>query len=362
MTSLLSTPLGPWHVEHGAKMAPFAGWNMPIQYPTGIITEHLHTREKAGLFDICHMGEFIVDGKNAAEALGTALTINFATLKAGRCRYGFLLNEHGGIMDDLIVYRLREDRFLVVVNAGCRASDLSALKERVGNSALIEDVSEATGKLDLQGPESFNVLEKLIPGSWRRLPYFGFTEDGSFEGAPLLVSRTGYTGELGVEIYLPAEKALKVWELLLSDERVKPVGLGARDTLRLEVGLPLNGQDLDQDHSPAEAGYAAMLTSQIPYVGHEGAREVREKLVGLQIPGRRSARHGDAVLLDGREVGLVTSGSYGPSVGNAIAFAFIKAEHAGAPAYTIRAAKAELEAEVVQPPFYKGGTARMTLV
>lgn len=366
MTSLFETPLSAWHIAHGAKMAPFAGWNMPIQYPTGIIAEHLHTREKAGLFDICHMGEFILDGAGAAEAIGRALTINVGTLKPGRCRYGFLLNEQGGVKDDLIVYRIADESFMIVVNAGCRASDYAAIRERVGAGAgapLLEDLSDSTAKLDLQGPQAFDVLEAVLPGgNWRRLPYFGFTRNVSFEGEPLVVSRTGYTGELGVEIYCPVEKAVMLWERLLADARVKPAGLGARDTLRLEVGLPLYGQDLDEAHTPAEAGYAAMLTSQAPYVGKEESHTVRQKLTALMIPGRRSARHGDAVLLNGAEVGVVTSGSFGPSVGNAAALAYIAAEHAGAPAYTVCAAKAELEAQTVDLPFYKGGTARTTLV
>lgn len=361
-TPLLETPLAAWHLSHGAKMAPFAGWNMPIQYPSGIIAEHLHTREQAGLFDICHMGEFIVDGQGAAEALSRAVTHNMATLKPGRCRYGFLLNEQGGIIDDLIVYRMGEQRFMLVVNAGCRDADLAALRERLGSGAVLEDVSDAMAKLDLQGPKTFDILDAVLPGSWRRLPYFGFTEEAEFDGARLFVSRTGYTGELGVEIYCPADKALKLWELLLTDERVKPVGLGARDTLRLEVGLPLNGQDLDGKHTPAEAGYAAMLTSQADYVGKQEAHTVREKLTALVIPGRRSARHNDVVLLDGREVGVITSGSFGPSVSSAIAFAYIDAASAGASAYVVKAAKTELQAEAVVPPFYKGGTARAALM
>jgi aminomethyltransferase len=343
-------------------MAPFAGWNMPIQYPAGIIAEHLHTREKAGLFDICHMGEFILDGKGAAESLARAVTVNLATLKAGRCRYGFLLNERGGVLDDLIVYRLRDDRFMIVVNAGRRAADFAAFKERVDASLALDDISDATAKLDLQGPGSFSVLEDALPGPWRRLPYFGFTEEGSFAGSPLFISRTGYTGELGVELYCPADKALALWELLLGDQRVKPAGLGARDTLRLEVGLPLNGQDLDENHTPAEAGYTAMLTSQARFVGWDGARAVREKLTPLVLSGRRSARHGDSVLLDGREAGVVTSGSFGPSVGRAIALAYIKENKAGAPEYSIRTAKAELRAESASLPFYDQGTARAALV
>ena len=343
-------------------MAEFAGWSMPIQYPTGIIAEHTHTREKAGLFDICHMGEFILEGKGAAEALARAVTVNIGTLKPGRCRYGFLLNEAGGILDDLIVYRLGEERFMIVVNAGRRSADFAVLRDRLGSGFVLEDVSDATAKLDLQGPEAFSVLEKALPGSWRRLPYFGFTEDCSFAGKPLCVSRTGYTGELGVEMYCSWEKAEELWELLLKDERVKPVGLGARDTLRLEVGLPLNGQDLDEHHSPAEAGYAGMLTSQAAYVGKDGAHAVREKLVPLLIPGRRSARHGDKVVLGGEEVGVVTSGSFAPSVGNSVALAYIAAEKADAAEYIVRAAKAELAAQTVPLPFYPKGTARAALL
>ncbi len=362
MSELFHTPLAAWHAANGAKMAPFAGWNMPIQYPDGIIAEHMHTREKAGLFDICHMGEFILDGPGAADALSRAVTVNIATLKPGRCRYGFLLNETGGIKDDLIVYRLREERFMIVVNAGCRASDFAALQSRVAPALVLEDISDATAKIDLQGPESIAVLEKVLPGAWRRLPYFGFTEV-EFDGGPLTVSRTGYTGELGVELYFPTDRAEKLWTLLLSDPRVKPAGLGARDTLRLEVGLPLYGQDLDEQHTPAEAGYAAMLTSQADYVGKEGAREVRKKLVPLTIPGRRSARHGDAVALpSGETVGEVTSGSYAPSLGNAIALAYITADEAGRQEYVVRAAKAELTATVAALPFYNGGTARVALV
>lgn len=360
--SLLETPLAGWHRAHGAKMAEFAGWDMPIQYPDGILAEHLHTREKAGLFDICHMGEFLVEGSGAQEALAKAVTMNIATLKQGRCRYGFLLNERGGICDDLIVYRLGDNSFMLVVNAACRQSDLEAIKDRVGPGIHVQDISDTTAKIDLQGPLSFAVLEAILPGPWRRLPYFGFTREERFEGTPLLVSRTGYTGELGVEIYCDWNKAQTLWESILKDERAKAVGLGARDTLRLEVGLPLNGQDLDEAHSPAEAGYGAMLTSQAPYIGKEGAHEIREKLIALTIPGRRSARHGDIVLLDGKEVGVITSGSYGPSVGNAIAFAYIRAEHADAQAFTVRAARAELTANAAALPFYAKGTARTPLM
>lgn len=362
-TTELQTPLAAWHKANGAKMTLFAGWEMTVQYPSGIIAEHLHTRAKAGLFDICHMGEFILDGPGAADALARAVTVNIATLKPGRCRYGFLLNEAGGVLDDLIVYRMGQERFMLVVNAACRASDYTTLRDRLGGKLHLEDVSEVTAKIDLQGPESFAALEKTLPGAWRRLPYFGFTEEGRFDDGPLLVSRTGYTGELGVEIYCPADKVEKLWIRLLADERVKPAGLGARDTLRLEVGLPLNGQDLDEEHTPAEAGYAAMLTSSAAYVGKEGSLAVRRRLTALLVPGRRSARHGDAVLRqDGERAGVVTSGSYGPSVGSAVALAYIDAGARRSSDYMIRTAKTELAAQEVPLPFYKAGTARNTLV
>jgi aminomethyltransferase len=251
---------------------------------------------------------------------------------------------------------------MIVVNAGRRAGDFAVFRERLHSSLALEDISDATAKIDLQGPESFAVLEALLPGPWRRLPYFGFTEEGSFAGSPLLISRTGYTGELGVELYCPVDKALTLWEKLLDDQRVRPAGLGARDTLRLEAGLPLNGQDLDERHTPAEAGYAAMLTSQARFTGRDGAHVVREKLTPLVLPGRRSARHGDIVLLDGEEAGVVTSGSFGPSVGKAIALAYIKADKTGAPQYAIKTAKTELEAEAASLPFYGKGTARAALV
>ncbi len=362
VSTLLKTPLAAWHGANGAKMAEFAGWDMPIQYPTGIIAEHLHTRSEAGLFDICHMGEFILEGPGSGEALGRALTVNLATLKPGRCRYGFLLNDKGGLMDDLIVYRLADERWMIVVNAGCRPTDFAALKERLGPSLHLEDVSDATAKLDLQGPQSVAVLESVLPGPWRKLPYFGFTE-AEFDGGPLLVSRTGYTGELGFELYFPWDKAEKLWTKLLGDARVKPVGLGARDTLRLEVGLPLYGHDLDENHTPAEAGYAGMLTSQAPYVGRDGAHEVREKLTALVLADRRSARQGDVVALpSGEAVGLVTSGSFAPSVGAAIALAYIRADAAGASDYVLRTARAELPAKAASLPFYTAGTARAALV
>lgn len=359
MTSALLTPLHDWHLAHKAKMAPFAGWDMPIQYK-GIIAEHTHTREKASVFDICHMGEFILKGTGAKDSLARAVTVNLDTLKPGRCRYGFLLNEKGGILDDLIVYHIDTDYYMIVVNAACRTDDFATIGKRLAPGLSFTDVSDKTGKIDLQGPGSLEALERILPGPWRSMPYFGIVQ-ASFDGMPLLVSRTGYTGELGFELYMPWNKTPAVWEACLADPAVEPGGLGARDTLRLEVGLPLYGQDLDANHTPAEAGYAGMLTSTADYVGKAHAMTIREKLVPLTIACRRSARHLDVVVLDGREVGVITSGSFSPSLGQSIALAYIAAEYAEADMYTVTTAKTELSATRTTLPFYGKGTARIKL-
>lgn len=354
------TPLTAWHEAHGAKMAPFAGWLMPIQYE-GILAEHEHTRKHAGLFDICHMGEFIIEGQGANAALANAVSHNLATLAEGRCRYGFLLNGSGGVLDDCIVYRLAAEKFMVVVNAACAGGDFAALRQRLPDGVRMDDISDATAKLDLQGPESVDVLEKCLGQNLRHLPYFGFCES-TFDGSPLLVSRTGYTGELGFELYLPAGKAVAFWERLLADERVRPVGLGARDTLRLEAGLPLYGHELDEQHTPVEAGMGRMMTSTADFVGKNGLNLMRELLVPLRIEGRRAARNGDAVALpDGTVVGRVTSGSFAPSLGCVIAFAWVAVAQSETVEFVVKAARNDLPASKVDLPFYADGTARMKL-
>ncbi|MDL2307679.1 glycine cleavage system aminomethyltransferase GcvT [Desulfovibrio sp. OttesenSCG-928-C06] len=355
----LKTPLNKWHHDHGAKMAPFAGWDMPIQY-TGIIQEHNHTRNAASVFDICHMGEFIISGPGATDALDKALTTNIPKIKIGRCSYGFLLTDEGGIIDDLITYKLDDEKYLLVVNAGCRQIDLETLTKRLPASLKLEDLSDQTGKIDLQGPRSREVLQALLPGEWTELSYFGFAT-GTFQGEKILISRTGYTGEFGYEIYLPVSQVLPMWELLLSSELVEPAGLGARDTLRLEAGLPLNGQDLSPERTPAEAGYSGMLTSEADYAGKAGAFKVREVMTAMTIPGRRSARHGNIVLgPDGQQIGEVTSGSFSPTLGHSIALAYIKKEFSESEKFTIQADRSTLEASRAALPFHNG-TARLKI-
>jgi aminomethyltransferase len=340
-------------------MASFAGWDMPIQYE-GIVAEHMHTRTAAAVFDICHMGEFLIRGPGARQQLEQAVSHRLDNLAPGKCRYGFLLNPQGGVLDDLIVYCLKTDNYMLVVNAARAAGDFAALSARLSAPVALEDVSGKTGKIDLQGPLSLEVLTTLLGSGFRDLGYFSF-RDTTFAGEMLLVSRTGYTGELGYELYLPWGNTPALWAKLVDDACVKAAGLGARDTLRLEAGLPLYGHELDEEHTPAEAGMDKMLTSPANYVGKEGALRVRQRLIPLVIAGRRSARAGDAVTLpDGVRAGLVTSGSFAPSLGHAIALAWVDEAHAGADNFIVHAAKAELPAQKTALPFYKEGTARQT--
>ena len=367
MANLLETPLCAWHREHGAKMGEFSGWDMPIQY-TGILQEHQHTRTTASIFDICHMGQILISGQDAAHALGLAVTHNLETLQIGKCRYGFLLNEHGGVIDDLIVYRFEAEQFLLVVNASRTLDDYVVLTNLVGghnvsNTRKVENISDSMGKIDLQGQASLDILEKISKENFHNLGYFSFRHI-TFQGTPLLVSRTGYTGELGYELYPQRHMVLPLWETLLADDRVKPAGLGARDTLRLEAGLPLYGHELDTEHTPAESGLGGMLTSQQNYIGSLYASEVKKQLlVPLCLEGRRTARNGDVVLVPETDqvIGKVTSGSFAPSLGYSIAFAFVDKMWADNENFTLKSGNALLPAKKTAIPFYRAGTARIKL-
>lgn len=356
MNTLLITPLHAWHRANGARMVPFAGWDMPVQYQS-ILEEHAHTRSLASVFDISHMGEFLLDGPGASAALSAVVTHDIATMRPGRCRYGFLLNDQGGILDDLIIYRLAEEKFLLVVNAACTDSDFTWIGNHLPPGLSFTNQSLAIAKIDLQGPATYDVLTRIMPEDWTTLGYFAFRET-LFQDVQILVSRTGYTGELGYEFYLPWETALDLWDALVADVVVRPAGLGARDTLRLEAGLPLYGQDLDATHTPVEAGYASILQSPVAFVGKAALQNVRTRLIGLRIDGRRSARHNDPVYLDDELAGVVTSGSFAPSLGYCVALAYVRADMATQETFIIQGQKTMLTARRVNTPFYAQGTAR----
>ena len=351
----LRTPLYQAHIEAGAKMTPFAGWMMPVQY-RGILEEHHHTRRNASVFDICHMGEFLIHGNGAAAGLDALLTHAVSRLATGRCGYGFLCNDQGGVLDDLIVYRLAEEHFMLVVNAACIEKDKKRLRECLTEEVVLEDVSANTAKIDLQGPASRTALNTLLGGDWR-MPYFSFVRT-VWQGNDLLISRTGYTGEFGFEIYCASPLARDLWDALLGLPGVLPAGLGARDTLRLEAGLPLYGHELDEAHTPVEAGFAPLLARSGTFPGREHMDRVRQRLIGLSLEGRQSAREKDPVLnLDGSEIGYVTSASFAPTLGHSVALAYVDVSRAEDEEFRIQRGKKTLSARKTSLPFYTG-TAR----
>ena len=358
----MRTPLYDCHRALGARMVPFAGWDMPVQY-AGILAEHAQTRSRASLFDTCHMSEFRVTGPGAVETVARAVACRVRTLDVGRCRYGFLLNESGGVLDDLLCYRLAEDEIMIVANAGTRQRDAEVLEQRLAG-VTFRDVSDATAKLDLQGPASMEVLQRLGAGDLCDLHYFHFRRT-RLAGMDVLTSRTGYTGERGYELYVEPKHAADLWNRLLEDEAVEPAGLGARDTLRLEMALPLYGQELDESVTPVEANLDRFLPKAGGYVGAEAVAErarrgVDRRLAGIVFDGRRAARHGDAVTCpDPPGEGTVTSGSFAPSLGCAVALAYLP------PACTrtgtrVRAEVhgSRIDGRLADLPFYTNGTAR----
>ena len=361
---LLETPLAAEHAALGAKMVPFAGWNMPVQYSAGILAEHKHTREAVSLFDICHMGEFRVKGPGSAEALDGALARAVTDQKTGVCRYNFLLNEKGGVLDDLIVYRISGDEFFIVVNAARRENDFAELSKRLPEACGITDESAATAKLDLQGPLAADVLVRLGVAADALPAYYHFTTV-RIAGVDLLLSRTGYTGELGYELYFPAEKAVFLWRTLLACEEVKPAGLGARDTLRLEMGYPLYGHEMNEETTPVEAGFGAMLKldgQPRRFTGSDALRNAAPKriLTGFLLEGRRAAREGCTVLLDGKAVGHVTSGAFAPSLERAVAMAYLDPDAAAlsSAVFEVDTGRVRIPARMEALPFYRNGTAR----
>jgi len=328
--SLKQLPLKAMHERAGAKFAPFAGWEMPVSYPLGVLKEHLHTRERVGLFDISHMRLIDVRGTDAARLIGASCPVEAAGQAIGASKYTFLLNEHAGIIDDLIVTRLADDRFMIVANASRAAVDESHLRD------IADGMDVALTALDrvflaLQGPQAAAVMEStgLEAGD------LGFMS--GFEPRPgWFVTRSGYTGEDGFEIALPLDRAEAFAENLVRDERVEWIGLAARDSLRLEAGLCLYGNDLDEETDPASAGLIWAVPKSLreggPYAGATRLAGIiaagpAEKRVGLQPEGRQPVRGGTELTdADGKPAGRITSGGFGPSVGHPVAMGYVRAD------------------------------------
>jgi aminomethyltransferase len=357
-----ATPLVARHEALGARLVDFAGWRMPIQY-AGILEEHRAVRQRAGLFDLCHMGELFVEGPDAGDALAAAVTTDPRSLAIGRAHYSMICDPDGGILDDLIVYRLAADRFLVVANASNAVVVSDALAERFERRrAILDDRSLATALVAIQGPAALGILAPLTDLDLGAIRYYGIAE-GSVAGVPGLVARTGYTGEDGFEVFVDAGSGVAIWDALTAGGAAAglvPVGLGARDTLRLEAGMPLYGNELDRSTTPFEAGLGRVvkLAKEGGFVGRDAlaaAAEagVRRRLVGLIVRGRGIARHGHRVWSGERASGVVTSGTMSPTLGLPIAMAYVApADSAPGTMLDVEIRDTRAAAEVVPLPFY----------
>lgn len=342
-TDLKTTPLTTWHREHGGKMVDFAGFEMPVQY-AGVLAEHLCVREKVGLFDITHMGEFFVSGPEADTWLDGLATNRVSGAKVGKVVYTAMCREDGGVLDDMLVYRLGETEWLVVCNAANHAKIAGWLQENLPATGVeLDDQSDQVAMIAVQGPESRKLVKRLagLAGEIDQLEalnfYTAFTHEGP--AGRWIVSRTGYTGEHGYELYLPNGDALSVWEELLArgeDLGVAPIGLAARDTLRFEVCYCLYGHELAEDITPLEAGIGwAVKLKKDDFVGRTALVEqkragVPRKILCLEMVGRGIARQGARILCDGREVGKVTSGTFSPTLKKPLALALVDASVADA--------------------------------
>jgi aminomethyltransferase len=361
------TPLYDRHVAAGARMVDFAGYDMPLQY-TGIRDEHVAVRERAGIFDVSHMGEVLVHGNSASDWLQRLVTNNVGRLEDGQALYTVMCRPDGGIIDDLIVYRGDATHFLVIVNAATREKDLAWMREHVDGDVTIHDASDDMALIAVQGPRAVDILEALTTldggGSLREMKAFATSAAriaGVAEVHHQRISRTGYSGEDGFEIVIDSAGAGQLWDILLDAGKAHglvPAGLGARDTLRLEAGLRLYGQDMDDDTDPYSCGLGwTVKLDKGDFIGRDALQTLKEspphRFVGLRLGPRTIARHGQPVLQDGREVGTVTSGTFGFTVGTAVATASVDPDFKkdGEVAVDIRGTQAR--AEVVPLPFYK---------
>ena len=362
--ALIQTPFHPFHVSLGAKMVPFAGYSLPLQY-SGVIDEHECVRSAAGLFDLSHMGEIELRGDRVPAFLDRLLTNNISDLAPGCARYSTMCREDGGILDDLIVYNL-EDRHLLVVNAGNHEKDIAWIRQHAYSPIDVVDANRSTALLAVQGPLAQEVVQRTTSHDLETLAYYGVAPTSIAE-VSLILARTGYTGEDGFELYIPSERADEVWRSLVDAGKgsgMKPIGLAARDTLRLEMKYALYGNDIDESTSPLEAGLAWAVKLDKEFIGVEALRAqkaagIGRRLVAFEAEGRRIPRQGYPILIDGREVGEVRSGTFSPSLRRAIGTAYVKRPHTKAGTeIMIMVRDRAIPARIVKPPFYKAGSLR----
>lgn len=350
------TPLYSWHESHHGKMVSFAGYLMPIQYDSGILYEHHLVREKVGLFDVSHMGEFFIEGKDALANINYLISNDFTDLEISKIRYGVLMYEDGNAVDDVLVYRLSSQAYMIVVNASNIEKDADYIKKHLFGEANFSNQSDAYGQVALQGPLAEKVLRKLVAD----IPeaYYSFI-NGQIKDMKCILSRTGYTGEDGFELYIQATNTQKLWECLLetgAQEGVEPCGLGARDTLRLEAAMPLYGHELSESISPLEAGLKRFVRLDKEAFIAQAAleKEIKRRRIGLEIIGRKIAREGYSVFYQGQEVGTITSGTHSPTLNKAIALALVDASVFKETEFEVDIRGKRVQAIKVKLPFLKG--------
>ncbi len=359
----LKTPLYDTHVAEGGKIVPFAGYLLPVQYAAGVVKEHMAVRQQAGLFDVSHMGEIVLSGPTALDSLNHLMTNDFTNMAVGRVRYSVMCNEAGGCIDDLVVYKFGDESYLVVVNAANRSKDFAHIAANVLPGTKAEDISDSVAQLALQGPKAPAILAKLLPPEQIPQKYYTAVREVSLEGIPCMISRTGYTGELGYEIYTAAANGEALWKLLRragEEEGLIPCGLGARDTLRLEAAMPLYGHEMDEAVSPLEAGLDfAVKLGKSDFIGKDAlvaAGQPKRVRVGLAVTGRGIIREHQDIYIGERKIGQSTSGTHCPYLGKAVAMAMVDAADAAVgTAVEADVRGRRVAAEIVPLPFYKRG-------
>lgn len=357
----LKTPLYDIHESSGGKIVPFAGYLLPIQYETGVIKEHMAVRTQCGLFDVSHMGEILLTGPDALKNLNMLLTNDYTVMEDGQARYSPMCNEEGGVVDDLIVYKIRDGQYFIVVNASNKDKDYEWMKAHVTGDAVLEDISAQVAQLALQGPKAMDILRKLVKEEDIPEKYYTCKFNRMIDGMRCVISKTGYTGEDGVEIYLAAENAPRLWNLLLENGREEgliPCGLGARDTLRLEASMPLYGHEMNDEISPKEAGLGFFVKmDKKDFIGKKAIEEkgpLTRRRMGLKVTGRGIVREQQAVYADGRQIGTTTSGTHCPYLGYPVAMALLDiAYKEPGTAVEVDVRGRRVAAEIVKLPFYK---------
>lgn len=362
MSEPKKTSLYDIHNKYGGKIIDFAGWSLPVEYE-GIIAEHEAVRNAAGLFDVSHMGEVEVKGKDALDFVQNLITNDAATLEDNQILYSLMCYPHGGIVDDLLVYKFNHEHYFLVINASNVEKDFQWMLDNVGNyNVTLTNVSENYSEMALQGPEAQAILQKLTDTDLSEIKFFYCNRDVKIQGVSCLVSRTGYTGEDGFEIYLNHESAAKIWDLIMETGKevgIKAAGLGSRDTLRFEASLPLYGNELSDEITPLEAGLGFFVKlNKEQFIGKDvlvkqKAEGLKRKIVGFELLDKGVPRHGYEVVVEGKEVGFVTTGYMSPTLKKPVGLAMVPVEYSElGTEIEIKVRKRLLKAVVISKKFY----------